>query len=103
MGARALIAGCFALVACQGPRPDVKAYSVAPSPDPGFQRVTIDLRNAGGAGEVELDIRLRGCCGRIVHTSTTQKVDAHASSQLVVDVAAPPDSYAVTVEAQYPD
>jgi hypothetical protein len=103
VGARALIAGSFALAACQGPRPDVTSSSVAPSPDPGFQRVTIHLRNAGGPGEVQLEISLRGCCGRVVRTSTTREVEAHASSLVVVDVAAPPDSYSVTVGADYPD
>lgn len=101
MGSRTLIV--VALAACMGPKPEAHVVSVAPGPQPGHERVTVDLANPShGEGQVELEIMLHAPA-RTISASKMIDLKPHARLQVVVDIAAPPDIYTATVEADYPD
>jgi hypothetical protein len=100
VGARALIVLAL-LAGCAGPRPSVDRVEVAASPQPGCVRVSIELQNHGGAGEVEVEITLRDAGARIdAHRDVTLERDAHVL--FVADVEAPPGQWVAEVTAQYP-
>jgi hypothetical protein len=101
MDSRALIV--LVLAACMGPKPQARVVSVEASPQPGHERVTIDLANpTHGHGEVELQIELHAPARRIQQTKTVE-LGSHDHLQVVVDIAAPSDVYTASVEANYPD
>jgi hypothetical protein len=102
MDSRALIV-TLVLAACAGPRPEARVLSVAPSPQPGDQRVTVDLTNhSGGDGEVELRVVLRGG-GTEVTADKTVEMDGHQHLVVAVDVPAPPGTYTASATAEFPD
>ena len=102
MGARALIAILLA-AACAGPDPSAAVISVAPSPEPGKERVMLHVRNDGRHGEVTLELTPRGRGGRMVRDTLHIDMKAHERLEVAVDVPAPADSYTATVQAKYPD
>jgi hypothetical protein len=78
--------------------------SVAPSPQPGHTRVSLDVRNDGrGHGEVELEIILTSPRGNRFRETQTVELNAEERIELAVDMAALPDTYVATVHAKYPD
>lgn len=102
MDSRALI--LIALAACAGPRPEARVLSVAPSPQPGDQRVMVDLTNhSGGKGEIELRVVLRSAAGTEVAAEQTVELKAREHLVLAVDVPAPPGVYNANATAEYPD
>lgn len=104
MGARTLIAiAAAAVAACTGPDPSATVRAVAPSPQPGHERVTVDVANSGRHGEVTLELTLRGRTGAVIRETRNLEMDGHQRLSLVIDVAAPLDTYAATVVAKYPD
>ncbi len=103
MDSRAVIAA-LALAACSGPRPRVDVVEIEAAPAAGYERVTLAVRNeSGGHGEIELTITLRGASGRRIEETRELELDAHQRLELVVDIAAPPDTYTAAVSAVYPD
>lgn len=99
MAARSLI--LLALVACAGPVPSVDHIAVIASPLPGHVRVTGELVNRGGHGDVELVITLRGPSTIRADQMIDVKDGEHLS--LAIDVAAPAGAYTATVDAEYPN
>ncbi len=103
MGARTLIALAL-LAACAGPAPAIERATVSPSPRPGCTRVEVEVANHGGAGEIELDFRLRDLrTDAEVHA--TRHVDVGRGGHVVytTDIETPPGDYAADVSAAYPD
>jgi hypothetical protein len=101
MGTRALIV--VALAECIGPKPEARVTSVAPAPQPGHERVTIDLANpTSGHGQVQLDIVLHAT-DRSIPATKMVDLSPHEHVQVFVDVAAPPGDYTASVDADYPD
>lgn len=104
MDARTLILACGVLAACSGPRPRAEVLSVAPSPQPGHTRVSLDVRNEGrGHGEVEVEVILTSPRGNRFRETQIVELDAEERVALTVDVAAPPDTYVAAVRTKYPD
>lgn len=104
MDSRALVLALALVAACRGPHAEVIAASAEASPEPGQERVVVDLANTGGGhGEVDVEITLTGGSGRVVRASHTVELRAHETVQVVVDVPAPPERYTVEAEARYPD
>lgn len=94
----------FALAACAGPRPEARVLSAAASPQPGDQRVMVDLTNrSGGKGDIELRIVLREAAGAEVAAEQTVELQGHEHLVLAVDVPAPPGVYTAKATAEYPD
>ena len=91
------------VAACAGPEPSARIVTVAPSPEPGHERVAIAVHNAGGEGEITLEVTLRAPGGRSIRKTETVDLEAHERLSLTVDVPAPPDDYTATVSAKYPD
>jgi hypothetical protein len=106
MGARALIAASFALVAaCAGADPAVDGVVVMPSPKAGDTRVVVELVNRSrGRGQVQIEIELRDAStGKLVLAERMLELGDHQRVQLVADVESPPGSYSASVRAHYPD
>jgi hypothetical protein len=102
MDSRALIV-TLVVAACAGPRPEARVISVAPSPQAGDQRVTVDLTNhSGGEGEVELRVVLRGN-GIEVAAEQNVEMDGHQHLVVEVDIPAPAGTYTASATAQFPD
>jgi hypothetical protein len=91
------------LAACAGPDPVVQHASAMPSPLPGATRVTMDIVNRAGRGEVEVQIELRGAHGQVIRSEETVDVESKQTVHLEKDIETPPGPYAVTATAQYPD
>lgn len=101
MGARAVIALALA-AACAGPAPFASVVAVMPSPVPGRERVLAVVHNAGGKGEITLEVTLRAR-GRSIRETKTLDMEAHERLSLTIDVPAPPGDYTATAAAKYPD
>lgn len=88
--------------ACAGPRVEVGRVAVHPAAG-GQVRVEAEVRNAGGAGEVKVTVRLRErLTGRTFVASRLLDVAAHGEVDAVVDVPAPPGDYTAAVAATFP-
>lgn len=102
MGARAVIALALA-AACAGPAPSAEIVAVTPSPEPGHERALVAVHNAGGQGEVTIEVTLHAQGGRPIRETKTLDMEAHERLSLTIDVPAPAGDYTATVAAKYPD
>jgi hypothetical protein len=99
------VAAVLWVMNCSGPRPLVTEVSVArPSDGSSLHRVAAVLRNqAGGAGEVQVTVRLRDrTTGQTVQRQETVSLTGAEVTRLVLPIEAPPGDYAPEVEVQYP-
>ncbi|HTL35239.1 MAG TPA: hypothetical protein VL326_19055 [Kofleriaceae bacterium] len=101
MDSRSLI---FALLAaCAGPDPVVQHAIATPSPLPGATRVSMDIVNRAGHGEVSVKIELRGARGQVIRSEKTVEIEGKQTLHYETDIETPPGLYAVKASAEYPD
>jgi hypothetical protein len=101
MDARSLI--LVVLAACAGPDPVVEHAAALPSPQPGATRVSMDIVNRAGRGDVVVKIELRGPRGQVIRAEENVEIQAKQTVHFEMDVKTPPGAYAVKATAEYPD
>ena len=101
MDSRSLIV--ILLVACAGPDPVVTHATATPSPQPGATRVSLDIRNRAGQGQIELQIVLRDSGGHVIRADRTIELERHQDIHFETDIETPPGTYTVDATAEYPD
>ncbi len=102
MVSRTLIAALF-LVACAGPDPVVTHATATPSPRPGATRVSVDITNKAGEGQIELQLVLRDRTGRLIRADRTIELQRQQDIHFETDIETPPGTYTVEAKAEYPD
>jgi hypothetical protein len=101
MDARSLIV--IVLVACAGPDPIVTNATATPSPRPGATRVSLDVTNRAGKGQIAIQLELRDGQGHVIRAERTVEIERHQEVHVEADVETPPGAYTVTAKAEYPD
>lgn len=101
MDSRSLIV--ILLAACAGPDPVVTNATATPSPQPGATRVSLDITNRAGDGQIELQLVLRDAQGHIIRADRTIELARHQDIHFETDVETPPGTYTVEAKAEYPD
>ena len=101
MDSRALI--FILLAACAGPDPVIEHAVALPSPLPGATRVSMDIVNRAGHGEVVVKIVLHGPRGQVIRAEKSVELEKNQVVHLETDIETPSGPYAVTATAEYPD
>jgi hypothetical protein len=89
---------------CAGPRPEVIRIALVSPGGPGAPyRVEATIHNRGSEGQVDVRVRLHDrASGVAFQAGRKLELRSGEVGSLVVELPAPPGSYAPEVEAQYP-